>query len=113
LALAVALSLFASYAVALTVVPLFCARFIKAPAHHTTPSSAHPVTPSSEHPVTPSAPHLTPSSEQQTPFQSRDSHGAVFARSPRWWSFGERFNIWFNARFESFLTFYDRLVGAT
>src|SRR6266566_2424516 len=129
LALAVALSLFASYAVALTVVPLFCARFIKAPAHHTTPSSAHPVTPSSahhptpssaphltpssEHPVTPSAPHLTPSFEQQTPFQSRDSHGAVFARSPRWFSFGERFNIWFNARFESFLTFYDRLVGAT
>src|SRR6476620_3680240 len=39
LALAVALSLFASYAVALTVVPLFCARFIKAPAHHGTPSS--------------------------------------------------------------------------
>ena len=35
LALAVALSLFASYAVALTVVPLFCARFIKhAHGHH-------------------------------------------------------------------------------
>ena len=31
LALAVVLSLFASYVVALTVVPLFCARFIKAP----------------------------------------------------------------------------------
>src|SRR5437773_5939215 len=43
LALAVAISLFASYAVALTVVPLFCARFIKAPAHHGTPSSEHPV----------------------------------------------------------------------
>ena len=39
LALAVALSLFASFAVAMTVVPLFCARFIKAPAHHGTPSS--------------------------------------------------------------------------
>src|SRR5947208_5247861 len=39
LAMAVALSLFASYVVALTVVPLFCARFIKAPAHHGTPSS--------------------------------------------------------------------------
>src|ERR1700688_5061712 len=35
LALAVVLSLFASYAVALTVVPLFCARFIKhAHGHH-------------------------------------------------------------------------------
>lgn len=32
LGLAVAISLFASYAVALTVVPLFCARFIKSPA---------------------------------------------------------------------------------
>ena len=44
LALAVALSLFASFAVAMTVVPLFCARFIKAPAHHGTPSSEQPVT---------------------------------------------------------------------
>jgi len=33
LALAVVISLFASYVVALTVVPLFCARFISAPAH--------------------------------------------------------------------------------
>jgi HAE1 family hydrophobic/amphiphilic exporter-1 len=33
LALAVVLSLFASYFVAMTVVPLFCARFMKAPAH--------------------------------------------------------------------------------
>ena len=33
LALAVVLSLFASYVVALTVVPLFCARFIKKPSH--------------------------------------------------------------------------------
>jgi multidrug efflux pump subunit AcrB len=37
LALAVAISLFASYAVALTVVPLFCARLLK-PSHHRTPS---------------------------------------------------------------------------
>jgi multidrug efflux pump subunit AcrB len=44
LAVAVALSLFASYAVALTVVPLFCARFIKRPAHHGTPSLEIPVT---------------------------------------------------------------------
>jgi len=44
LALAVALSLFASFAVAMTVVPLFCARFIKAPAHHGTPSNEVDVT---------------------------------------------------------------------
>src|SRR5216683_64564 len=78
LALAVALSLFASYAVALTVVPLFCARFIKAPAHHGTPAS-----------------------EQ-----------AVQIEKPRKkWSMGDRFNVWFNDRFESFLRLYDSLVG--
>lgn len=33
LALAVVLALFASYIIAMTVVPLFCARYIKAPAH--------------------------------------------------------------------------------
>jgi multidrug efflux pump subunit AcrB len=79
LALAVALSLFASYAVALTVVPLFCARFIKAPAHHGTPSSEQPVT---------------------------------VRRPKRRWSIGDRFNMWFNNRFESFLRLYDRGVGS-
>lgn len=80
LALAVALSLFASFAVAMTVVPLFCARFIKAPAHHGTPSSEVPAT--VDHPK-----------------RSR--------------SFGERFNVWFNARFEGFLKMYDKVVGLT
>jgi multidrug efflux pump subunit AcrB len=76
LALAVALSLFASYAVALTVVPLFCARFIKAPEHHVGQADSLP------------------------PIVNRPS-------------LGDRFNIWFNDRFESFLKFYDRLVGAS
>ena len=80
LALAVALSLFASFAVAMTVVPLFCARFIKAPSHHGTPSSEVSVT--------------------------------VDQRPPRL-SIGNRFNIWFNDRFESFLKIYDRLVAVT
>jgi multidrug efflux pump subunit AcrB len=80
LALAVALSLFASFAVAMTVVPLFCARFIKAPAHHGTPSDERPV---------------------------------VVEHAPRRRSFGERFNVWFNDRFESFLKFYDNLVSLT
>lgn len=39
LALAVAISLFASFAVAMTVVPLFCARFIKHASQHETPSA--------------------------------------------------------------------------
>jgi multidrug efflux pump subunit AcrB len=78
LALAVALSLFASYAVAMTVVPLFCARFIKAPAHHGTPASEAPV---------------------------------VVDRPRRRWSLSDRFNVWFNNRFESFLKTYDRMVA--
>ncbi len=77
LAMAVALSLFASYAVAMTVVPLFCARFIKA-THHGTPSSEVPVT-------------------------------VDHSKSRR--TFGDRFNIWFNNRFEGFLRVYDRAVA--
>jgi multidrug efflux pump subunit AcrB len=80
LALAVALSLFASFAVAMTVVPLFCARFIKAPAHHGTPSAEKPV--------------------------------EVDRPKPRQ-TLGDRFNVWFNDRFESFLKFYDQIVGVT
>ncbi len=79
LALAVALSLFASYVVALTVVPLFCARFIKA-SHHGTPSDEKPV---------------------------------QINKPRRKWSLNNRFNVWFNNRFESFLKFYDRLVAGT
>jgi multidrug efflux pump subunit AcrB len=78
LAMAVALSLFASYAVAMTVVPLFCARFIKRSAHHGTPASEIPVT--VDHP------------------QSR-------------WSVTDRFNIWFNGRFEAFLKLYDKAAA--
>src|SRR5947209_4357210 len=77
LALAVVISLFASFAVALTVVPLFCARFIQA-EHHGTPSDERPVT--VDHP-----------------------------KGRR--SFGERFNVWFNARFENFLKIYDKAVA--
>ena len=80
LALSVALSLFASFAVAMTVVPLFCARFIKAPAHHGTPATEIPVT--VDHPK-------------------------------RRWSLSDRFNIWFNRQFESFLGIYDKLVAVT
>ena len=78
LAMAVALSLFASYAVAMTVVPLFCARFIKRSAHHGTPASEIPVT--VDHP------------------RSR-------------WSVTDRFNIWFNGRFEAFLRLYDKAAA--
>jgi multidrug efflux pump subunit AcrB len=78
LALAVVLALFASYVVAMTVVPLFCARFMKGAAHHGTPASEVPV-------------------EVEV-----QGHGMRF---------GQRFNIWFNDRFESFLKLYDGVVA--
>jgi multidrug efflux pump subunit AcrB len=68
LALSVVLSLFASYFVAMTVVPLFCAKLIKAPAGHGAPTHA--------------------------------PRGAM-----------ERFNRWFNQRFEAMLKGYDRAVA--
>jgi multidrug efflux pump subunit AcrB len=79
LALAVVLALVASYLVAMTVVPLYCARFIKAAAHHGTPSTELPV---------------------EVELQSHRNR----------WRLSERFNVWFNDRFESFLRIYDRLV---
>ena len=80
LALAVALSLFASYAVAMTVVPLFCARFIKA-AHHGTPSNEEVIT----------------ADEKPGP-------------GHKWYNVGAHFNVWFNAKFEGMLRRYDRAV---
>src|SRR5215472_7883306 len=81
LALSVVFSLFASFVVAMTVVPLFCARFIKSPSHHGTPALEQPVT-------------------VDTPRRRR-------------LSLGQRFNVWFNDRFEGFLKGYDKLVGVT
>ena len=66
LALSVVLSLFASYFVAMTVVPLFCAKFIK--GHH--------------------------------------GHDADEKRR----TFGQRFNAWFNRKFNGMLDGYDRSV---
>ncbi|HEY1717055.1 MAG TPA: efflux RND transporter permease subunit [Verrucomicrobiae bacterium] len=66
LALSVVLSLFASYFVALTVVPLFCAKFIKG------------------------------------------HHGHETEGTPK--SFGQRFNAWFNRKFNGMLDGYDRSV---
>ena len=74
LALAVVLALFASYFVAMTVVPLFCARLIKAPA------------------------------------ANGGEDGAGHALPPA--NAMERFNRWFNARFQAMLGGYDRAIGA-
>jgi multidrug efflux pump subunit AcrB len=80
LALAVVISLFASYFVALTVVPLFCARFIKSPHGQVVHESAE-----SEHAI---APEHKP-------------------KNPGLW---DRFNARFSSGFESLLHRYDGLV---
>jgi multidrug efflux pump subunit AcrB len=76
LALAVVLSLMASYAVAMSVVPLFCSRFI----------GAH--------------------GELGAGGQGPGAGGAGARRGLL-----DRFNGWFNSRFEGFLDFYDRVIG--
>ena len=80
LALAVVISLFASYFVALTVVPLFCARFIKSPHGELVHESAE-----GEYAVAP----------------------AHVSKKP---GFGARFNARFTAAFDAMLHRYDRLV---
>jgi multidrug efflux pump subunit AcrB len=81
LALAVVVSLFASYFVALTVVPLFCARFIQSPHGdlvHESAEGAYAISPAS----------------------SSRKRGLAAA-----------FNAWFAAAFDRMLHRYDRLVG--
>jgi len=80
LAMAVVLSLIASYGVAMSVVPLFCSRFIGA---HGTPLPHG---------------HGTP-----LPHGRGSVSGSV--------SILDRFNAWFNPRFEGFLNVYDRVIS--
>jgi multidrug efflux pump subunit AcrB len=84
LALAVILSLLASFTVAMTVVPLFCSRFIK---------SAHGEQEAEKH----EAQHHADEERAHPP---RPRRGLL-----------DRFNTWFNAKFEHFLDFYDRVIG--
>ena len=70
LALAVVLSLMASYVVAMSVVPLFCSHFIK--GHH---------------------------------------QGGVHGEAPKRRSLLDRFNAWFDPKFEAFLDFYDSVIS--
>jgi multidrug efflux pump subunit AcrB len=77
LALSVVLSLFASYFVAMTVVPLFCAKLIKGPVGH-------------EHGEAQAEGGAVP-------------HGRANVM--------ERFNRWFNKKFEAMLQRYDRSVA--
>jgi multidrug efflux pump subunit AcrB len=90
LALAVVLSLLASYVVAMSVVPLFCSHFIK--AHH----GAHE-----------NRAHAA--SAANSGEESKEAE-APAARSPRR-TLLDRFNGWFNPKFEAFLDFYDSVIS--
>jgi multidrug efflux pump subunit AcrB len=97
LALAVVLSLFASYFVAMTVVPLFCARFMKAPAH----THHHP-----KHP------ELDSGSEEGVVGDVADDEPrapTTVAVHPRL-SAMERFNRSFSHSFDRLLHWYEQRV---
>jgi multidrug efflux pump subunit AcrB len=81
LALAVVISLFASYFVALTVVPLFCARFIKSPHGEVVHESAE--------------------DEVAIPADMTSTHHGLWAR----------FNASFTRGFDAMLRRYDRVVA--
>ena len=81
LALAVVISLFASYFVALTVVPLFCARFIKSPHGDVDHESAE--------------------TEEMVVAAPSSKHHGIWAQ----------FNVWFARSFDKLLHRYDRLVA--
>jgi multidrug efflux pump subunit AcrB len=84
LALAVVLSLFASYFVAMSVVPLFCARFIKG-------HGSQAVKERGVHAASPS------------------ENPGIESISPRSW--GARFNAWFNLKFHNLLDRYEHLLS--
>ena len=84
LALAVVLSLIASYVVAMSVVPLFCSRFIK-----------------SSHTGQPGKPEDTVIDPEEVWLRSRKAR----------WSILERFNEWFNPKFDAFLNVYDHIIS--
>jgi HAE1 family hydrophobic/amphiphilic exporter-1 len=93
LALAVVIALFASYFVAMTVVPLFCARLLSSPRVHM------------EHPG-PENSLLAPKNGHDANERSR----LPSAQEPRpgW---GTRFHHGFNLHFAHFLNAYERLLG--
>jgi multidrug efflux pump subunit AcrB len=107
LALAVVLALFASYFVACSVVPLFCAKFMKAPEHSAGdhgPAEADHGPAKAGHHVSDGA-HAEPGSDH---VETAGVSG--FSRTP---SFGERFNAAFAARFTRLLVWYERRVRAS
>jgi len=101
LALAVVIALFASYVVAMTVVPLYCATLLSSESVHHEDVSAD----GKDHEIgdVPAATHQngTDSGHNRT----------AYSKKPLGW--GVRFNRWFNAGFTQFLDQYEHLLGFT
>jgi multidrug efflux pump subunit AcrB len=85
LAVAVVISLFASFFVAMTVVPLFCSRYLKSVEHFTPPMETE---------------GIVPEGTQVTAERIPTTHSG----------FAHAFNVWFADKFERLLIYYDGLV---
>jgi HAE1 family hydrophobic/amphiphilic exporter-1 len=102
LALSVVISLFASYIVAMTVVPLYCANLLSADeAHHEDVSKD-----GLDHEEGDAPGEIGRNENAESRPKSRE------ARKKRS-GWGARFNRWFNAGFTRFLDQYERLLGIT
>jgi multidrug efflux pump subunit AcrB len=84
LAVAVIISLFASFFVAMTVVPLFCSRYMKSVEHREPKLETEDITP-------------TGRAREEGSQEHKD--------------FAHRFNVWFGQKFGQLLRYYDALVG--
>jgi multidrug efflux pump subunit AcrB len=93
LALAFSLSLLASYVVAMTVIPLFCSRFLKQVSH----AEGHGVGPSG----------ARPGDSAAQPEPDADEAGEIVGHSRSWW---DRFNAGFNRQFGKLLDVYEYWV---
>jgi multidrug efflux pump subunit AcrB len=101
LALSVVIALFASYVVAMTVVPLYCANLLSSESVRHEDVSADGKDHEIEDAPTETHQNGTDLSHNRT----------VSPRKPLSW--GARFNRWFNAGFTRFLDQYERLLGFT
>jgi HAE1 family hydrophobic/amphiphilic exporter-1 len=95
LASSVVLSLFASYVVAMTVVPLFCAKLIKGPV-----SDGYDA----------AGPRGKPAYDDMPSKLAAQGHGHAPPPKPTGW--GGRFNAWFNRKFDAFLDGFDGVLAA-
>jgi hydrophobic/amphiphilic exporter-1 (mainly G- bacteria), HAE1 family len=103
LALSVVIALFASYIVAMSVVPLYCAKLLS-------PESAH------HEDVGADGEDREKGGDPAEMHQNGASHGRNGKQSPsrkdkKKLGWGARFNRWFNAGFTRFLDQYERILG--